>query len=137
MRVSKLFKQLSVILLGTLFWGCGENSNSSGVVTLSVNVPVSASVANLAATAKVNPARTSTSLSGIPMTFTAVQYGKDSTGNLVTDPVVSSGEVKTDSTGSYTWNYNFPQKSYLTTIQVSVTVSGVTVTSVVTVAAGS
>ena len=136
MRIFKIIAATAFLLSAAVYSGCGENSNSSGTVTLAVSAPVTAGVATLTALATVTPARTGT-LVGIPVTFTAIQFGKDLTGALVTDPVVSSGPLKTDVTGAVSWTYNFPQKSYDTAVQVTVNVDGVTQTVVTPVAKGS
>lgn len=100
--------------------GCGsENSNTNGNLTLTADAPVNAGVANLTATALLTPAQV-----GSIVTFTAKQYGTNSSG-VVETPVIVTANVSTDKQGSATWFHNFAQSATMdTTLEITVNSGG-------------
>lgn len=135
MLIRNFLRITATLLLMISLAGCGNDSNSNTNGTLTLNVPsppTNGGTAFFSATAKVVPGRSGT-LSGIPVSFTAVQIGTDPSTTSVFTLTVSSGELKTDNTGSVTWSYNFLQKTFNTTIQVTVNVDGLVQTTTVNV----
>lgn len=124
MLIRNALKVFVTLLLLITFAGCGENSNTNGSLTLAAEAPVNAGLANFKASATITSGRTGALLDSIPITFTAVQYGTDSAGTLISDPPVSA-VIKSDVSGAAVWNRNFPQKAYKTAIQVTASVDGV------------
>ena len=138
MYLKKILRLTAALLLAFSFAGCGSegNSNTNGDLVLNILIQLSPGVpvANLTATATVTSGRTPNA-EGIPVTFSAKQYGVDLTGALVTEERVQPKEIKTAAGGIAIWDANFPQKSYPTTLEVSASAGGITRVSQVTVAA--
>jgi hypothetical protein len=135
MTIKNLVKIVIVSTALLVSAGCGSNSNTNGTLTLTPLVTPAAGFAVLQATVVVSPGRTGSTLSGIPVNITAVQSGRDATGALVTDPAVSSGTLKTDTTGKVVWTQSFPQKTYKTTILITASSDSLAQTGIAEVAA--
>lgn len=129
----------AALLLMISLAACG-NSNTNGALTLTAAVtPASGGYATLTASATVAPTRTTGGLAGIPVTFTAVQFGNDPSTSPATvfTLTVPSGELKTDAKGTVTWTHNFVQKTFDTTLQVLVSVDGLSQVTTLTIAKAS
>ena len=135
MHIRNFLRITVALLLMVSLAGCGNdlNSNTNGTLSLTATAPVSGGTAFFSATAKVAPGRSGT-LSSIPVSFTAVQIGTDPSTSSIFTLTVPSGELRTDNTGSVTWSHNFLQKTFDTTIQVTVNVDGLVQTKTVPVA---
>lgn len=125
MVFKRLFTVVATVVFTMSIFGCGENSNTNGTLTLTASAPVSGvGTADLIASATVNPART-----GTEVNLTVTQFGYSSTSGYVTVEVYTDRKA-TNSTGFVNFNaHSFIQSQVMaTSLQVTATCQGLSQT---------